>query len=89
MSFEFDPRKSQSHKTKHGIDFEEAQALWRDQNAIMAPVMAEPEPRWIVIGLVSHAHWTAVITFRSSNIRLISCRRSRKKEIDAYEKQES
>jgi len=27
VEFEFDPRKSESNKAKHGIDFVEAQAL--------------------------------------------------------------
>lgn len=89
MSFEFDSRKSRSNKVKHGIDFEDAQALWADPNAIIVPVMTEPEPRWIVIGLILDTYWTAVVTYRGSNIRLISCRRSRKKEIEAYEKQKS
>lgn len=89
MSFEWDSRKSGSNKVKHGIDFEDAQALWADPNAIIAVVMVEPEPRWIVIGLVSNVYWTAVVTYRGSNIRLISCRRSRKKEIEAYEKQKN
>ena len=30
MNFEFDPEKSAGNKAKHGIDFEEAQALWKD-----------------------------------------------------------
>jgi hypothetical protein len=34
VDFEFDPQKSQSNKLKHGIDFEEAKALWNDPNAI-------------------------------------------------------
>ena len=29
-SFEFDSSKSDSNRLKHGIDFEEAQALWND-----------------------------------------------------------
>jgi uncharacterized protein len=34
VDFEFDPQKSQFNKLKHGIDFEEAQGLWNDPNAI-------------------------------------------------------
>jgi uncharacterized DUF497 family protein len=29
-SFEFDAAKSESNRTKHGIDFAEAQGLWND-----------------------------------------------------------
>jgi uncharacterized protein len=28
MQFEFDPKKSEGNKLKHGIDFVEAQGLW-------------------------------------------------------------
>ena len=28
MGFEYDPEKSAENKCKHGVDFEEAQALW-------------------------------------------------------------
>ena len=30
MDFEFDAAKSAENKRKHGLDFEEAQALWAD-----------------------------------------------------------
>jgi len=89
MSFEFDVRKSRNNKLKHGIDFEEAQTLWADPNAIIVPVMVEPEARWIVVGRISDLCWTAVITLRGSNVRIISCRRARKKEIQAYENQKN
>ena len=87
MPFEFDIHKSQSNKIKHGIDFEEAQALWSDSNAIIAPAMVEPEARWIVIGQIDDKYWTAVVTFRHGNYRIISCRRARNREIQAYENQ--
>ncbi len=30
-------------------------------------------------------HWSAIITYRSENIRIISVRRSGKEEVDIYE----
>ncbi|MBU2761640.1 BrnT family toxin [Acidithiobacillus sp. RW2] len=30
-------------------------------------------------------HWSAVVTYRDARIRLISVRRSRKKEVELYE----
>jgi uncharacterized DUF497 family protein len=35
VDFEFDPRKSEINKTKHGIDFVEAQALWRSWHVLL------------------------------------------------------
>jgi hypothetical protein len=37
MDFEYDPNKSEANKAKHGIDFEEAQELWNDQEAATSP----------------------------------------------------
>ena len=34
MDFEYDPAKSQSNKTKHGIDFQAAQAIWDDPDLL-------------------------------------------------------
>ena len=34
MRFEYDPSKSVSNKAKHGIDFDEAQAMWNDDALI-------------------------------------------------------
>ena len=37
MDFEFDPEKSAANRTKHGIDFNDAQALWDDPWLLEAP----------------------------------------------------
>ncbi len=39
------------------------------------PVKPEDEPRFLVVGLIDGKHWTAVITYRGGNIRLIFVRR--------------
>ena len=85
MEFEFDSKKSQSNKKKHGIDFSQAQALWDDSDLIEMPARTSDEPRFLVIGKISGGHWSAVITYRREKIRIISVRRSRKEEIDIYE----
>ena len=85
MEFEFDPEKSESNKTKHGIDFIEAQALWSDPDFIEIPLKTNDEPRFVVIGKIDQKHWSGVITYRGDRVRLISVRRSRKEEVDIYE----
>lgn len=82
--FEFDPVKSAKNKIKHGIDFGEAQALWSGGTAV-TPAKFVGEPRWAVIGLIGPQHWTAIITWRRQNIRIISVRRSQANEIQRYE----
>ena len=84
-SFEYDEEKSDSNKAKHGIDFVEAQALWLDSNLIEIPALTSDEPRFLIIGKVLEKHWSAVVTYRNENIRLISVRRSRIEEIEIYE----
>jgi len=89
MEFEFDPRKSDINKQKHGIDFYEAQALWTDPDLIEIPVKTIDEPRHLVIGRIAEKHLSAVITYRGENIRIISVRRSRKEEVAIYESESS
>jgi hypothetical protein len=83
--FEFDERKSASNKTKHGIDFVEAQALFEDEKRLEIPARTEDEPRYLVIGIVDRKHWSAVVTYREGRTRIISVRRSREEEVEWYE----
>jgi uncharacterized DUF497 family protein len=85
MEFEFDTDKSEGNRKKHGIDFYEAQALWDDPDFIEIPVKTSDEERFLVIGKLSDKHWSAIITYRSEKVRIISVRRSRKEEVDIYE----
>jgi hypothetical protein len=84
-SFEFNSNKSESNRLKHGIDFEQAQALWNDPLLLEIPAKLEDEPRFLVIGIIEKQHWSAIVTYRNANIRLISVRRSRKEEVALYE----
>ncbi|MCK9419317.1 MAG: BrnT family toxin [Nitrospirae bacterium] len=85
MEFEFDPKKSESNKQKHGLDFHEAKALWDDPDLIEIPVQTIDEPRYLVIATIEGKHWSGVITYRGDKVRIISVRRSRKEEVDIYE----
>ena len=83
--FEFDITKSESNRAKHGIDFVEAQSLWSDPMLLEIPAKTEDEPRYLVIGSIDGKHWSAVITYRGSNVRLISVRRACTEEVALYE----
>ncbi len=85
MEFEFDEAKSRTNKSKHGIDFVEAQALWLDEMLVEIPARTEDEPRFVVVGMISEKHWSAVITYRDERVRLISVRRARAEEVAIYE----
>ena len=85
MQFEYDPNKSRLNSEKHGLNFDEAQALWNDENRLEIPARVEDEPRFLVIGKIEEKFWSAVITYRGDNIRIISVRRSRDEEVELYE----
>ncbi len=85
MEFEFDPWKSDSNKAKHGIDFVEAQALWKSKHVRLGAKDAL-EKRYMIIGTIEREHWSAIITYRGATIRIISVRKSTPSEIDTYEK---
>jgi uncharacterized DUF497 family protein len=88
MGFEYDPGKSIANKRKHGIDFEEARMLWADPGLLEIPARTTDELRWLLIGKIGERHWSAVITRRGEDIRLISVRRSRNEEVAIYESED-
>jgi len=83
--FEFDAAKSEANSAKHNIDFVKAQLLWNDPMLLEVAAKTEDEPRYLMIGLIDGKHWSAVITYRGTNIRLISVRRARAEEVALYE----
>ena len=86
MKFEYDENKSKTNKSKHGIDFEEANELWKDPYSFeLSSIQSEDEDRFLVLGRISSKNYTSIITYRDDVIRIISVRRSRQKEIELYE----
>lgn len=86
LSFEYDENKSQINQFKHGISFEDAQLLWSDPDLVEIPAKnVGNEIRFLVIGSLSNKHWSAIITYRDKNVRIISVRRSRLEEVSFYE----
>ena len=83
MEFEFDPRKSEHNKAKHGIDFIAAQALWKPKRVVVGAKDIS-EKRYLVIGTIGSEHWSAITTYRGARIRIIG--RSTPVEIETYEK---
>jgi len=81
MNFEYDENKSQSNKTKHGIDFEEAQALFAQQPlSIERAKTVDEEERYILVARMHTKCYALIFTFRKRTIRIISVRRCRKNE---------
>ncbi len=85
MDFEYDPQKSESNKITHGIDFEEAKAIWKDPESIEFHLHFTAESRRMVIGVIGELYWSAIITYREALVRIISVRRSRSDEKELYD----
>ena len=86
MKFEYDPKKSESNLEKHGISLEKARELW-DGPFVQGPAQQMDEERWMIIGKLGDKLYTCIFTMRHDTIRLISARRSRKNEEEAYHAQ--
>jgi len=86
--FEFDPAKSAANLAKHGIDFEAAQAIWRDDFRLGIASNFAGEERLVVVGRIGDRLWAAAITYRAEAVRIISVRRARRKEEVLYGGQE-
>ncbi len=84
MEFEYDPSKSQTNKEKHGIDFDEAQVLWLDEDRVEFPARSDTEDRQALIALKDEKIWVAFYTMRETAIRIISVRRARENEEKTY-----
>ena len=82
MEFEFDQAKSEANRLKHGIDFVQAQELWKDLYALQIQAKSDTEPRFALIASMQGKVWSVFFTERNSKIRIISARRSRTNEED-------
>jgi uncharacterized DUF497 family protein len=73
VQFEFDPWKSENNKAKQGIDFVEAQALWKSKIVLLPAKDAKDalEKRYMVIGTIGSDHWSAIITYRGGQFGLL------------------
>lgn len=87
MGIEYDPKKANSNLMKHGVAFDEAATALLDPNALaMEDVDCQGENRWILIGMSDRGRLlTVVYTLRGNDhVRLISARKSTRKEGDCY-----
>ncbi|MBN2768818.1 MAG: BrnT family toxin [Campylobacterales bacterium] len=85
MKFEYDENKNLINKQKHGLDFEEAQALWNDSEAINIRAKSDTEVRYAFISKLHEKYCIAFYTLRGDAIRLISVRRAREEEQRIYD----
>jgi hypothetical protein len=88
MSFEWDPKKADANRRKHGASFDEAATVFLDPMAVSGPDPDHSlgEERYITFGMsrlgrllaVCHTHWPGTI-------RIITARRVTRGERKLYE----
>jgi uncharacterized DUF497 family protein len=88
LEFEWDAKKADANRTRHGIDFEEALTVFSDPLARIFDDKehSEVEPREIIIGhSVNQRLTVACFTVRETRIRIISARKATRLERKDYE----
>ena len=88
LQFEWDNKKANINKQKHGITFEEASTAFADVFSITIddPLHSEDEDRLILIGQSKESRTLVVVHLEKTNvIRIISARKATKHEQRFYE----
>lgn len=88
MNFEWDRQKAAFNLRKHGVSFEEAATVFADPLSVTYydPDRSAGESRFITIGTSGSARLLIVAhTDRGENTRIISARRTTRREREQYE----
>ena len=84
MEIEYNPEKSAANLKKHGLSLEQAKRIW-EVPAVVIRARTVGEDRFMIVGLIGQKSYSAIFTMRGKTIRLISARRSHKKEERVYD----
>jgi uncharacterized DUF497 family protein len=87
--FEYDPEKSQKNKERHGIDFDEAQELWKVPHTIFPAKASFGEVRYFILGQLFGRVYMAIFTYRGLLTRIISCHKADERWIREYEREKN
>ena len=87
--FEWDQRKNKLNQKNHGIDFEDAQTVFFDEEALLIqdPDHSEDEDRFLMLGISSSLRLMVVChCYREEGelIRIISARKAIRRERNQY-----
>jgi uncharacterized DUF497 family protein len=86
VNYEWDPRKAERNRRKHGIDFADAVGIFSDPLAITIPDRYRNEERFVTVGVDFLGRILVVVyTWRGRTIRMISARRATGRERRNYE----
>jgi uncharacterized DUF497 family protein len=85
MVLEWDERKRLANLEKHGLDFFDVIEVFEAPHIHVPSSHKGKEERFLAIGVFSGRLVTVVFTTRGENIRIISFRRARHEERQAYQ----
>ncbi len=86
MNFEWDEAKRRTNYEKHGLDFRDAGKVFQGPVVTALDSRQEyGEERYISLGMLEDVMVVLVHTTRSEKIRIISMRKAKLKERQAYE----
>ena len=80
MEFEWDENKNTTNIEKHGVSFKDAQRIWDETPVEISRRTSGEEERILVRGELEGRSLIVVYTERGGNIRIISARKSNRKE---------
>lgn len=88
MKFSWNDKKAASNFAKHRVSFDEATAVFDDQNALIDLDDNDDEERWQTIGRsIQGVLFVVYVERGASTIRIISARRATRHEEDRYYRQ--
>jgi uncharacterized DUF497 family protein len=80
----FDPAKSRRNTLERGLPFELVDEMVWSTALITGDFRPYPEPRWVAVGMIGGELHTTIFCFESGGVRVISLRRSNRKEKRAW-----
>ncbi len=86
MEFDWDKNKNNSNQEKHGIDFNDAKEVFKDENNVITRDLRKDygENRSKIVGKIYGSIISVIYTMRDKITRIISARKASRKERDEY-----
>lgn len=81
--FDWDEKKNELNRVKHGIDFDDAIEIFYGP-IILRRSERNNEERWLAVGKSHDRIMSVIFTYRAGLIRIISARHPRRNEERAY-----
>jgi uncharacterized protein len=86
VGFEWNERKARANQRKHKVDFADAATVFEDNRAVTVAEDDPEEERYVTLGMDALGRILVVVyTLRGERIRIISARRTTRREREEYE----